>query len=185
MDNPVPYDEPYFDKYVLYEDTPVALKINEARISLVNRHVGPDVGVLDIGIGSGEFLKKRGNTFGYDVNPKAIKWLKERRRWSDSFAAFDAFTFWDVIEHVPEPESYFRKIPVGGWAFFSIPVFDNLKRIRESKHYRPNEHFYYFTKRGFVDWMCWHGFAWVETSDAESKAGRDSILSFAFRKVHD
>lgn len=183
MRHPVEYNGAYFDKYVGYEDTPISLAINAGRIALVNRHVGSDMGVLDVGIGSGEFVKKRPNTFGYDINQAAVDWLKSVNRWTDKFAAFDAFTFWDVLEHVEHPESYFSRIPHGAWLFTAIPVFDDLRTIRSSKHYRPDEHFYYFTERGFTDWMGLHGFRLVERADYETRAGRDSILSFAFHRA--
>ena len=36
---------------------------------------------------------------------------------------------------------------------------------------------------GFVAWMALHSFELLERQDFETRAGRDSILSFAFRKV--
>lgn len=179
----VPYDENYFNKCASYEDKAIALAINAGRIALVDKYVNGGL-VLDIGVGSGEFIKKRGGlTFGMDINPAAVGWLKRQGRHSESFAGFNAFTFWDVIEHVPEPENYFRRMPNGSYLFTSIPIFEDLKAIRLSKHYRPGEHLYYFTEPGFVSWMAMHGFAFLERQDFEIAAGRDSILSFAFRKV--
>jgi SAM-dependent methyltransferase len=176
----VAYDEAYFSKCLSYEDQDIAIAINAGRIGLVNKYVGAYTGVLDIGVGSGEFIKKRPNTFGYDINPEAVAWLKRTMRWSDGFAAFDAFTFWDVLEHVPVPEDYFRRIHEGAFVFTSLPVFDDLAHIRKSRHYRPGEHLYYFTQHGFVRWMGMHGFSLLERADFETAAGRDSILSFAF-----
>ena len=54
---------------------------------------------------------------------------------------FNAFTFWDVLEHVENPESYFGWMRDGAVVFVSLPVFDDLNQVRASKHYRPNEHF--------------------------------------------
>lgn len=181
MSHPVHYNGEYFDKYSHYEGTPIADAINAGRIALVDKYVGPDAGVLDVGIGSGEFIKKRPNTFGYDINPKAIAWLKETMRWAE-FATFDAFTFWDVLEHVETPDDYFRRIHPGAYLFTSLPIFDDLTRIRASKHYRPDEHLYYFTEDGFVDWMAKHRFKLLERADFETSAGREAILSFAFRR---
>lgn len=179
----VPYDAAYFDKYAGYEGQEIAAWINAARIALVNKHAGRNGLVLDVGIGSGEFIKKRPQTFGFDINEKAIAWLKAEKLWSESFDLFGAFTFWDVLEHVPEPASYFDRMRDGSWLFTSLPIFADLSRIRESKHYRPNEHYYYWTAKGFVAWMGLHGFKCWEVNDNETKAGRDSIMSFAFRKL--
>lgn len=173
------YNGAYFDKYVGYEDTEIANAINNGRIALVDKYVGRD-GVLDIGIGSGEFIKKRSNTWGYDINPKAIDWLKSVKRWADTFAAFDAFTFWDVLEHIPNHDPYFRKIHSGAHLFTSLPIFKDLSRIRESRHYRPGEHLFYFTEWGFIAWMASHRFMLLEIADFETRAGRDNILSFAY-----
>lgn len=183
MGKSVPYDAAYFDKYVGYEGAEIAKAINAGRVALVNKYVGPDKPVLDIGIGSGEFIKSRPNTFGTDINPKAIQWLKDRKRFSDSFAAFEGFTFWDVLEHVPDPNDYFRQIHKGAHLFTSIPIFTDLLLVRASRHYRPDEHYYYFTERGLVDWMKSHRFDLLDRQDFETRAGRDSILSFAFVRV--
>lgn len=182
MTRPVPYDAAYFDKYVGYEGKPIARAINAGRVALVNRWVGPERNVLDVGIGSGEFIRSRPKTFGTDVNPKAIAWLSERGLHRQALMFFGAFTFWDVLEHVAEPERYFGQMGRGAHLFTSLPVFDDLRDIRASRHYRPNEHFYYFTERGFVGWMAQHGFELLERSRFETEAGRDSIGSFAFRR---
>ncbi len=181
----VPYDAAYFDKYVGYEGQDVAIKINEGRVAIVDRHCFAGSKVCDIGIGSGEFIRSRPNTFGHDVNPKAIDWLKSQGLWAAALGAFNAFTFWDVIEHVPEPDSYFRHVPAGGYLFTSLPIFKYLHRIRESRHYRPNEHLYYWTQAGFVAWMALNRFRLLERQNFEIAAGRDSIWSFAFRRDLD
>lgn len=176
----VSYDEDYFNKCLSYEDKEIALKINRGRIDFVDKfHRGI---VLDIGIGSGEFIKKRGNAHGYDVNPKAVKWLKENNLYSDEFEDYRAFTFWDVLEHIEEPVDYFKRFPKGSYVFTSLPVFDDLKNIKQSKHYRPGEHLWYWTEKGFIDWMGEHGFRFLERRLFEILAGREDIYSFAFLK---
>lgn len=175
------YDEPYYAKCASYEDQEIARKLNAGRIALVKRHYGAGK-VVDIGIGSGEFIKKRGNTMGRDVNPVAIEWLKRNDLWAEDLSYFGAFTFWDVIEHIETPEAVLQHIQLHAFAFFSIPVFSDLCRVRESKHYRPGEHLQYFTAEGFVCWMVAHGFLLLEMTDFETKAGRESIMSFAFKR---
>lgn len=176
------YDARYLAKCAGYEGSDIAERINAARIAMVDRYA-EGCAVLDIGVGSGEFVRRRPNTFGYDINPAAMAWLKASRRWSEAFDSFTAFCFWDVLEHVPEPETYFRPMPAGSYVFVSIPVFADLARIRTSRHYRPGEHLYYFTAQGFMDWMAMHGLLCLERRDDETRAGRDSILSFVFRKA--
>lgn len=176
------YDEPYYAKCSSYAGQEIARKLNAGRVALVQRHYGAAPAV-DIGIGSGEFIKTRGNTWGRDVNPVAIEWLKRNDLWAQHLDCFGAFTFWDVIEHIETPEQVLREIPLHGFAFFSIPVFDDLRRVRESKHYRPGEHLYYWTADGFAMWMRAQGFLLLEMTDFETKAGRESIMSYAFKRV--
>src|SRR6185295_18228706 len=98
------------------------------------------------------------------------------------FYLFQGFTFWDVLEHIEEPERYFERMPDSAFAFLSVPIFGDLTAIRASKHYRPGEHLYYFTEEGLARWMAMHGFRLLERDDFETRAGRDNILSFAFRR---
>lgn len=177
----ISYDELYFDKCTGYEGQPIAKAINAARIAMVSRHVGMNR-VLDIGIGSGEFIKLRPNTLGFDVNPVATSWLKRNDLWCEYPKHFGAVTMWDVIEHVPDPEIYLKHIQLHARLFVSIPIVYALGAIRTSKHYRPGEHLTYWTEDGFVDWMDKHGFLVLERNDNEIQAGRESILSFAFRR---
>lgn len=178
----VPYDEAYFQKCAGYEGQDIAEKINAGRISLVERHYGRGT-LVDIGIGSGEFIRKRRFTYGVDVNPVAQKWLVDNGYWAFNLKAYKAFTMFDVIEHVPDPTEYFAGMRDGSYLFTSLPIFDDLTRIRESKHYRPGEHLYYWSEAGFVRWMWLHRFKLLERTDFETQAGRESILSFAFIRV--
>lgn len=182
MTHRVAYDAAYFNKCAAYEDQTIARALNGARIALVDKHVGANTQVLDIGIGSGEFIRKRPNTRGFDINPAALQWLRKHRLYSAEFAGFWAFTFWDVLEHVEDPEVYFRHMTAGSWVFASLPIFNDMTRIRESKHYRPGEHLYYWTESGFVNWMREHGFDLADCNDYETQAGRESIVSFAFHR---
>ena len=183
MTKPIQYADKYFAHYVALEGKQIARKLNAGRVALVNKYVSPEHGVLDIGVGSGEFVRSRPKTWGYDINPRAIQMLKQMDRWTNSLAAFDAFTFWDVLEHVDVPEHYyFKKMGDDCFLFTSLPIFTDLKTVRKSKHYKPNEHFYYWTEKGFVDWMAQWRFRLLERQTFETDAGRDSILSFAFKR---
>lgn len=172
------YDGDYWQKLANYEGSEIANKLNAGRRSIVHKYFG-DGPVLDVGIGCGEFIKGRPNTYGTDVNPVAVEWLKDCGLYRDDFENFSGFTFWDVIEHCPDPGVYLDRMPDGAYAFFSIPVFHDLKRIRESKHYRPGEHLYYWTPIGFAAWLEMHGFKFLDVQDFETQAGREEILTFA------
>lgn len=176
----VAYDAAYFERTGSHPEAMVDA-INEARIALVERHLG-GAPVLDVGIGSGEFIRRRPNTWGRDINPAAVAWLKQAGRWAESFEGFAGVTMWDVIEHLHDPGEYLRQIKLHGWLFVSLPIVYALGAVRHSKHYRPGEHLTYWTEDGFLDWMYLHGFRAVERNDAEIQAGRESIYSFAFKR---
>lgn len=176
----IAYDAEYYVKCSAYEQA-IANRVNAGRLSLVQRHVGA-AKLVDVGIGDGAFLRRRPGTWGHDVNPVAQEWLKRNDLWTDTLAGFAGATFWDVIEHVDTPEAYLRQIGLHGYAFFSLPVFTDLTRIRDSRHYRPGEHLYYWTQTGFQWWMHRHGFLLLEHDTFEITAGRDSIHSWAFRR---
>ena len=64
-----------------------------------------------------------------------------------------------------------------------VRVFEDLADIRKSRHYRPGEHLYYFTDRGIVSWMAMHGFDLLERDWFETRAGRESIATYAFQRA--
>jgi hypothetical protein len=183
MSKPVAYDNKYFENYVRLENTDISRKLNKGRTSITEKHCEK---ILDIGVGSGEFIKQSNiRVYGYDINPVAIKWLREEGLYVDPYAKFpdvDGVTFWDAIEHIPNPNLLLEKFPSGCLAFISIPIFTDLTWIKKSKHYKPNEHFYYFTTQGMIKFMTDSGFVLVELSDYETRAGREDIFTFVFRK---
>lgn len=181
MERPCDYGQAYFDMYAAYDGKPATGAINRARVDLVDRHAGSECGVLDIGIGSGHFIRARPKTYGTDVNPVALRWLDDNGFLRSDLSEFRAFTMWDVLEHVPTPADYFDQMAVGSFLFLSMPIFDDLAKVRLSKHYKPNEHLYYFTEAGLIGWLALYGFKCLEVNDNETKAGRESVKSFAFQ----
>lgn len=185
MSQTINYDAAYFDNYI--GKTSRHPEVSESRVKWVEDFGnGP---LLDIGIGSGDFILKRNEsqgikcTKGFDINPKAKEWLRSKGLWSDDFKDFKAFTFWDVIEHCKEPDVYFKHIPDDGWLFTSIPIIEDLNNVRKSKHFKPNEHLYYWTNQGFIDYMDLWGFRLIKgPSDHEVKAGRQEVAAYAFKK---
>ena len=187
---PVPYDRDYFQKYRSYEGSPIACAINAGRVALVQKYSGLS-GILDIGIGSGEFLREcdkamPGRCYGFDVNPYGIDLLQRENRYIDPYRALPCFiggvTCWDSLEHLRDPEALVNLLYPGQYLFLSLPIFSDLRRIRESKHYRPNEHFYYFTDYGLVHWLAASGYDLLERSSFEIGAGREDIYSYVFQR---
>jgi FkbM family methyltransferase len=127
------------------------------------------------------------NGYGYDVNPRGIAWLRERELFVDPYdhvpPCVEGVTFWDSLEHLPDPARLLTKLRVGTFVFVSLPILGDLQRLADSKHYKPGEHVRYFTHAGLTRYMAEQGFDLVESSRAETEAGRESIESFVFRKA--
>jgi hypothetical protein len=173
------YDEAYFDKYAAYEGTEMDRQLNAARVALVARHYAGEL--VDVGIGSGSFVTARPHTFGYDINSAGIRWLKHRSLWWSPYVrACEAVSLWDVLEHMPDFPTLLGH--VGRFAFVALPVFEGPEHVLGSKHFRRDEHCWYFTVAGFLRVM--HGLGWhcIEKNADESEIGRDCIASFAFRR---
>ena len=175
------YDGRYFVQYVRMAETPMGRALTRARVDMVARHyAGP---LLDVGIGAGQFVLERGGpTFGYDVNPHAIEWLRERALYQDLYAeSFRALSFWDALEHIPDPGA--AVVRAGEWVFVSLPIFDGPEHCLSSRHYKPGEHLWYWTDNGIRRWFERQGFECVEHNRIETDLGRDGIGSYAFRRV--
>lgn len=175
-----PYDASYFKKYQGYTDTDLGRAINEYRLGVVRGFVD-DLPVLDVGIGCGQFVSARGGqTFGFDVNPEGLRWLFERGLYRSITEPIECMTFWDSLEHISHP----RKIIANASRFvmMSIPIFSDAAHAQGSKHFRPDEHYWYFTNRGLRWFMQAAGFECIYQGDEESRMGREDIWTYVFRR---
>lgn len=172
-----PYDESYFTRYQAISNTSMGLCLTAARIDLISRHYQGTL--LDIGIGSGQFVSSRPDTFGYDINPAAVEWLIRNGLWAELYSGYyPALSFWDSLEHIDHPD--IAVLHAAKWVFVSIPIFENAEDILSSRHYRRDEHIWYWTHDGLMRWFSAQGFDCVEFNMAESELGRDGIGSYAF-----
>lgn len=175
-----PYDEEYFSRYQELADTDLGRELTAARIRLVARHyTGP---VLDVGIGAGQFVTARPETKGYDVNPAGIEWLKERGSWANLYRdRYPALTFWDSLEHIDRPDVAVARAEK--WVFVSVPIFSGAEHVIRSRHFRRDEHIWYWTHDGLVAWFGEQGFELMESNGIETQLGREGIGSYAFARV--
>jgi hypothetical protein len=182
----IEYGEAYFDNYVKRSGTDIANRINACRTNATEFYC-PDGVILDVGIGSGEFiLSSKQKCFGYDVNPYGIKWLKDRDLFLDPYtedlSCVAGISTWDVLEHMADPEVFLSKILAGRFLFVSLPTFEDLVTVKSSKHFK-QEHFWYWRPSGLIHFMYDCGFGCVQVSDCETLAGREGITSFVFKKL--
>jgi hypothetical protein len=114
----------------------------------------------------------------------AVVWLKDRHLYRDPREQpVHGLTFWDVIEHIPNPEAMLEN--ARRFVFVSLPVVPGDGPPPAGwKHLRRDEHCWYFTRRGFIEWVEAHGFECVEHNTMESLLGRDDIGTFVFRRKH-
>ncbi len=180
------YGDNYLAKIDAYDGSETGKAVNAGRVALLSCHLPAGASVMDIGAGSGAFMRDATAAGfmvkGYEVINQVIERLKKANLWAEDPYQFDAVTLWDTIEHLEDPHLRLQQVRKGAYLFASVPVFEDLKRIRESKHYRPGEHLYYWTIKGFRDWMALYGFRMIEFSRHEMDAGRESIGAFAFRR---
>lgn len=178
---PSPYNGKYFENYAERAKTPIGIALTKARLDLVTKHIGSQP-LLDVGIGSGQFLfARKANTRGYDVNPKAIRLLLDEGMWQDPhFERPVNASCWDSLEHMRYPEHFL--INVLSTLFVSIPIFSDLDHVLSSKHFKPDEHFWYFTKAGLLRWMDGQSFELLEENLMECTIGRENIGTFVFRR---
>lgn len=177
-----PYDAEYFEKYERYAATEMGRAITRARVGLVDAYTRGTV--VDIGIGCGSFIEGRGrlNTWGFDINPEGVRWLKDSACYLDPYAEdVQSVSLWDTLEHIPDPGALLRR--VREFVFVSLPIVpgDGPPPL-DWKHLRRDEHCWYWTRAGFRRWMDAHGFTEIECSPMEQALGRSDILTFVFRR---
>jgi hypothetical protein len=179
----VPYDQAYFDQFDRNAKTPIGRALMSARCDFVEQHYrGPSI---DVGIGSGAFIEcrqaRQQKTWGYDINAAGIKWLERRMLLIDPYLVpFQAMTMWDVLEHMADFELLLANCRE--WLFVSLPIFRDAEHVLRSKHFKPAEHCWHFTRDGLVFAMKFCGFTLVSESNVETELGREDIGTFAFRR---
>lgn len=174
------YDDAYFEKYQRYAQTELGARLTVARVALVARHFTGHL--VDIGVGSGAFVNARPFTWGYDINPAGVAWLKAQEKlWNPYRQPCLAMSFWDSLEHIPDFPKLLEQVEDS--VFISLPTFNGPREVVGSRHYRKDEHYWYFTRWGLIKFMADLGWQLLEASDVETILGREGITSFAFRRV--
>lgn len=204
------YDQAYFDRYAAQAQSGIGPALMAARVALLQRHVGDLAltagdGVLDVGIGSGAFIEAMWASAypcrGFDINPAGVAWLQarglfreldapaisvpdcadpERLVWIERAAAHRVVTFWDCLEHMRRPD--LALAACADWAFVALPIFTGPEQARASRHFRPTEHAWYFTRAGFVRFAEQQGFRLVDLVATETALGREGIETFVLRR---
>ena len=204
------YDEGYWKSsnpkqrgYADYaREAALYLKTFEKRMALVSRHLPAKARILDVGCAAGYFLRTA-QRHGHDVHGveiskaiagEAIGALGADRVWNGTLdeavrvrgwapGSFDLVTLWDVIEHVPDPQSLLRTIrgliKQGGKLLLETQyVVSRWARLLGKRwhHYKHDEHLYHFSPATIRRLLADCGFA----VEACGSAYAGKYVSFAF-----
>jgi hypothetical protein len=135
------YDQEYLDKYKELAKTELGQKIYKTRWDLIKKYIKQGT-LVDYGCGPNAFNNagpKEFEKYGYDVNPNV--------KFPDlPYQPWDIVTFWDSLEHIPDFYDVIRLFKAK-WLFISTPNLESvITPVTEWKHYRPEQHIFYFDK---------------------------------------
>lgn len=179
------YEDFYFNASIKNSESPIAAELTQSRVKYVNTYT--KALILDFGVGCGQFLHARGNCLGYDICPQAVAWLKREGLFFNPYEedldkhGIKAITFFDSLEHLQKPEKILKRI-TGQYVFISLPIFRDKTHALESKHFKPREHYWYFTQHSIRAFMKDSGFSLLDCRDSEMLIGREDIMSYVFKR---
>jgi len=182
------YNNGYFEASERNAKSSLSPALNLFRKTLANKYTRGGAGiVLDFGSGYGEFIARRSNTIGFDICEKAARKLKDAGLFFDPYLndldqrEIEAVTFFDVIEHLLDPQIILERIR-SQYVIVSIPIFRDEAHILGSKHFKIQEHYWYFTAKSFREYMANLDFRLIEARDDETKIGREDIITHVFKR---
>lgn len=135
------YDQAYYKRFKIRAKSRTGQRIYRTRWELVEKYCHGNTTLLDYGCGPGAFHTSGTNGFkvsGYDINPYC-------GFTEPPTGDIGIMTMWDVIEHIPDPSA-----PINAYRpkhlFISTPNVEAIGHweIEKWKHYRPDEHLWYF-----------------------------------------
>lgn len=151
----------------------------DKKIQWMKKFLLPKAKVCDIGANFGHFLKTAQNEFdivGIEPSFTAVNWSKQNLTVnnhvgsvyaipSDLQSTYDAVTFWDVIEHIPDSYTALKNIynilKPGGYFFLSTPDTASLmSKVLGKKwyYYDPIQHIILFNRNNLTQLLEKIGF---------------------------
>jgi SAM-dependent methyltransferase len=181
LQTPMQYDEAYEKKYLAYPED----EINKIRLSFI-----PYPGsILDYGCGSGSFVKaarkRKYTAYGYDVNNFTAD-LRPPKKFKPHI-----ITAWDSFEHLTDKQQtdFFKIAESAKFIILSVPDFSTPtknKTLSQWRHYRPQEHLHYYTRKALTIRFESEGFNFFFFSHAEDKVRKapwkNNILTIGFQR---
>ncbi|UTS52169.1 hypothetical protein [Synechococcus phage BUCT-ZZ01] len=176
------YDKDYYESYKIKAATNMGRALTVTRSFYTYQCTDGNHNICDIGVGSGDFVREY-DCFGYDINPFAVKDLQKEGKFIDPYfdESIDYLTFWDSLEHINDPSEILSRPTCG--VILSMPIYKSFEDTINSKHFKPNEHIWYFTDAGLKTFMRAHGYEHRTFTNIETLLGRESINSYYFEKI--
>jgi len=168
------YNIDYWDLMIRL-NTQHAQEICDIRWNFV-KEINPKT-VLDFGCGMGHFRAFRPE--GTEVDTYDIGgWPQTGIHRSQ----YDLITFWDVIEHIKKLEVLRPVLKMASHVAVTVPIKPEGGKLVGWKHYKPGEHFHYFSVKSLKAWFDSEGFEFIAGGWPEEECGiREDIFSGLFR----
>jgi 2-polyprenyl-3-methyl-5-hydroxy-6-metoxy-1,4-benzoquinol methylase len=184
-------------------DEALYLRTYRRRFRAVRRHRPSPGRVLDVGCAAGYFLavaKENGwDCTGVEVSPLVGGFARDRYHLNVlqgtlldqqlPAASFDLITFWDVVEHLPDPVAVLHEAkrllkPDGILLIETQNVASRFARAmgRRWHHYKHAEHIYHFEPRTVEALLAKSGFEMVECR--ASLGGKYVSLEFIVERAN-
>lgn len=186
---PFQYGRAYFERYLEYDNTAVGRGLTKFRIGVVNKLVSYRRNtsfLLDIGSGTGNFIKElRKRTSiqaeGLDISTDAQSFL-HLNGLASTRDRYTVLSFWDSFQHIKEPDRVLTEYN-SKHVVVSIPIYESKEHIRNHTKFKPDQYKWYFTRKGFIDWMRAHRYSLVDTyQDEERKFDHVAVQTFTFAR---
>lgn len=185
------YSEEYFNgaEYLDYVNDRAAIQKNfDKRLKQIRKEVGNNMNsVLEIGAAYGFFGDSLKNYFpacqytGFEISPEPASWARKQLqldvRNEDYLSSdipkssIDAVFMWDVVEHLPDPEIFLKKIHEelvsGGRLYLTTGDIGRLLPALQGRRWRmihPPTHLHYFSKKSMRQLLKKNGFNIIQVS---------------------
>lgn len=139
--------------------------------------IGEAKSVLDYGCGCGWFRAFRPQGVevdSYDVMPVPQTGIANN--------SYDVVCLWDVLEHFENLDEIIPVLLKGKKVALTIPIKPEGVELTTWKHYKPREHFQYFTPESLDLFMKQIGFKLIKSGYLECPPRKD-IMSALYEKV--
>lgn len=175
-----PYNASYWQHYREMDRTGIADKLSAARVDWARKWSADPECSVDVGIGGGRFCIDMGCK-GWDVNPIAMAWLLDHGKALDpTLRKVDTAFFWDSLEHIHDPRPILKNVE--RLVLASMPIYTGVDHVLRSKHFKKDEHCWYFTAVGLTRFMERQGFVLAGWNKMEQPM-REDIETFAFLRA--